>query len=439
MAFALKMQAMVEPFQQMLECQRVCFVFGCPDAALRHPLLEIVPEHFLPVICAPPSHTGHTWAAKAWQDEEVQALCDLAIQSGHMQTVRARGPFARQQGLRSLAALPLESARGVFGTFLLGDERADQFGVGERRLLYACLSMRLPALEQALWQQAVLTLHTGLKRAISARTGGTSSDAAAWPEQFIRSDFVSMIGHELRAPLSVIKGYAALLQAYGEAEANNQRLEPEQRRRYLEALVEQSDLLELLVNDLLDISRLQRGDLILRPGIVDIEALCRQVIQFGQLRADQRAPGKYRLECRCATPLIPMSTDAARLQQVLMNVLENAIKYSPEGGTIELTVGMPEGRDGPVVITVRDPGIGIPARRLGDLFQPFERLERSATTHIAGMGLGLYLARKLVEAMNGNLELQSCEGSGTNVTIRLPAVMLDKRLATDAMVQASIL
>lgn len=425
-----EMQKMGEAISQILECQCVYFVPGCSDASLRHPLLVIAPGIFMPAV-----RTGRADYREIWQQEKVQALCDLAIQSGQMQVLRVDQPLAEFQGLRSIAALPLELSRGTLGTFLLADERAEQFGTGEQRLLYACLSMYSTFLEQALWEQTRLALHTNLRRVAKESAGEAWTDAAS--EQFVRSEFVAMVGHELRAPLSVIKGYAALLQAYGGTA--NQRLPLEQQQRYLATLVEQSDLLELLVNDLLDISRLQRGDLTLRPRAVDVEALGRGVIRLGQLRADQRAPGKYHLEGKFAASLSPVWADAERLQQVLMNVLENAIKYSPEGGYIALSASMPGDQWEQVVISICDHGVGIPAQRVSDLFQPFERLERATTANIAGIGMGLYLARKLVEAMNGSIELQSCEGRGTNVTIRLPAIRLNKRLATDAMVQASIL
>ncbi len=425
-----EMQQIGEDISQILECQYVYFVPGCSDANLRHPLLDVVPAIFMSAVCV-----GRACREEIWQQEQVQALCDLAIQSGQMQVLRVDKSLAELQGLGSIAALPLEVSGGALGIFLLGDARTEQFGAGERRLLYAVLSMHLPILEQVLWEQARLALRTNLKRAVKESSGEAWADDASG--QLVRSEFVAMVGHELRAPLSVIKGYAALLQAYGGTA--HQRLPSEQQQRYLATLVEQSDLLELLVNDLLDISRLQRGDLALRPRAVDVEPLCREVIRLGQLRAEQRAPGKYHLEGKFAAPLSPVWADAERLQQVLMNVLENAIKYSPEGGHIELSASMPGNQGEQVVMCVRDQGIGIPAKRMSDLFQPFERLERSTTANIAGVGMGLYLARKLVEAMNGNIELQSCEGRGTNVTIRLPAVRLNKRLATDAMVQASIL
>jgi signal transduction histidine kinase len=136
------------------------------------------------------------------------------------------------------------------------------------------------------------------------------------------------------------------------------------------------------------------------------------------------------------------------VQQVLLNLLENAIKYSPKGGRIELEVTLVAERNGrclafgrqriprQVCITIRDQGMGISMQHAGRLFEPFERLEQSTSSRIPGMGLGLYIARKLIEAMDGKIELQSCEGRGTNVTIHLPVAESGGKPASEVFGQA---
>ncbi len=281
-----------------------------------------------------------------------------------------------------------------------------------------------------------------------ARVARETEQLSAGREQFGSGEIVSVVGHELRAPLSIIKGYAALLQAYGGAsEGSDPALTPERQRHYLTVVMEQTDLLELLVNDLLDMARLQRGKLALRPRVVDVGALCRRVVQLGQLRADQREPGKYRLECRLSAQLPPILVDAERLQQVLINIVENAVKYSPQGGRIILEAGLQEVQErsarvpgnqrgaARIHIVVRDQGIGIPTRYATRLFQPFERLGQSATSRIPGTGLGLYITHQLIEAMDGTIDVHSCEGHGTDVTITLPAVSPRETEAPEALVQ----
>ena len=299
-------------------------------------------------------------------------------------------------------------------------------------------------LEQALWKQASEAARAAF--APSAREERERPVAAR--EQFGPSEIVSVVGHELRAPLSIIKGYAGLLQVYGGVgEGSELALTPERQRHYLDVVMEQTDVLELLVNDLLDMARLQRGKLTLRPRVVDVGALCRRVVQLGQLRADQREPDKYQLECRFSAQLPPILVDAERLQQVLINVVENAIKYSPEGGRIALEAGLLEvqeratqrfsGQRGQarVHIVVRDQGMGIPSRYATRLFQPFERLGQTASSRIPGTGLGLYITHQLIEAMGGTIDVNSCEGHGTDVTITLPAVSPPEVDAPEAIVQ----
>jgi signal transduction histidine kinase len=417
MADALEIEMVLEQIRQVLECQLVCFVPGCPDESLRHPLLDIAPDNFLsPLYCASLPLRREEVAA-LWQREPGSALCDLALQGGKMFVLRYSDLAAGRWRVRSLAACPVESARGILGMCLLADWRAERFSAGEERLLHACVSMYLPDLEQGLRERA--------RRVLTQQTYAT------YPG--IKREFVSMVGHELRAPLGVVKGYAGLLQAYGGVgKRGDQALAPEQQQRYVQAIIEQTALLEVLVNDLLDAACLQRGELALSPGVVDVRALCRQAVEFEQVRAEHQARGKYRLECRTPVHQAFIRADAQRLQQVLLNLLDNAIKYSPRGGRIELEVRETQRRDETVAITIRDRGVGIPTRLLSALFQPFERLERPAIARIAGAGLGLYIARRLVEAMEGKIEIESCEGCGTNVTIHLPTAGLVEACAADA-------
>jgi len=421
MEVASRIESLLEQLRNVLECQVVCFVPGCSEEDLRHPLLDIVPGEHLPVLCSVAEPLRREEGDSFWQEEPVLALCDRAVQSGKMHLLREGEPAIGCWRLRSIAAFPLESARGILGVCLLADRRPRRFASGEERLLYACLSIFLPEVEKRLEGE--------IKRVLAESAG----------ERGIKSEFVSMIGHELRTPLGVIKGYAGLLQAYGGGESRGDRvLAPEQQKRYLQAILEQTGLLEILVNDLLDISRLQRGELALRFNAVDVEALCRRVIELGQWRAEQAAPGKYHLACRLPACLPLVWADAERLQQVLLNLLDNAIKYSPGGGPIDLEVSEAESQGGGIVIVLRDRGVGIPAHQISALFQPFERLERQAIAHISGVGLGLYVARRLVEAMGGKIEIESCEGCGTNVTICLPIVGPKETRAPHAIVQGPV-
>lgn len=431
----------IERLRQILECQVICLILACPDPTLRHPLFAFWQGDLSPVICSGVSPSEGLRRADLWMEESIQALSDLAIQSGRMRVLDVHAPRTVPGGFQSLAAFPLERSAGILGTLLLADEQPERFGEGEEHLLYASLSLYAERLESALWEEVRASLAEGSSQA--------AGDERAARDQHIPGEFLSMVVHELRAPLSVIKGYAGLLQAYGGSD--DPALTADRQSHYLDVIMEQTGLLEILVNDLLDLSRLQRGKLVLRPRLVDVGELCQQVVQLGQLRADQLAAGKHTLECRLPASLPLIRADAERLRQILMNVIENAIKYSPEGGHIELEVHVQGDRGEQaylasrlrtrehICISIRDQGIGISEQHLARLFHPFERLERPAISHIQGTGLGLSITRRLIEAMEGSIDVRSHEGRGTDVTIMLPLAGAAEVIASEKMVQMATL
>jgi signal transduction histidine kinase len=270
----------------------------------------------------------------------------------------------------------------------------------------------------------------------------------------LKNEFIAMVSHELRTPLTAIKGYAVLLQAYGMTDALREgdgrggtagEMTPARQREYLEIIMEQTSHLEVLISDLLDVSRIHAGRLALRCQKVDMAALCQRVVQLIQQRVDQQYPERYMLDCRLAPDLPLTWCDPDRVQQVLTNLLENAVKYSPDGGPIEVIVAprppLLDAHDvyspgeAPaaqavasleplmVYVTVRDQGIGISPDQHARLFMPFSRLEHARAGDVPGAGLGLYITHKLVEAMQGSVTLASRASAGTSVTFSLPVML----------------
>jgi signal transduction histidine kinase len=270
---------------------------------------------------------------------------------------------------------------------------------------------------------------------------GNGQDMAKVSKQY---EIVAEVSHELRVPLAVIKGYAVLLQTYGYRDTSDdvaeEAMSSEQRRHYLAAIVEQVNYLEALVSDLLDVSQLQTGHLALHPAPVEVDALCQSVIKQMSYRADQQQPGCYTFRYQVEDELPPAWADPVRVRQILINLIENAVKYSCNGGQIEIMLHTEQMQEREVdfvqtqqtemsalsakkiCITIRDGGIGIAQHQQTALFKSFVRLEQALTGSIAGHGLGLYISRKLIEAMDGQLRLTSKEGRGTSVTVTLPAV-----------------
>ena len=408
----------------------VLLALHCPEADISHPLLQWLPEGENVRLY------GAIELMRLFEHERVRALRDIACQSGQVRSINERLQTTRGVVADGVVIAPLLSPSGVAGYFVLADGPAGGFTPGDERLLNTYLPTILPEFEnhmRALCGLRTSPLAGAPSRAqqASTRVDGNGSDLDS-----MKHDLISMVGHELRAPLTAIKGYAALLQAYSLEDRNRENdqnepgitITPARQQSYLGIIMDQAGHLELLMNDLLDVSRIQAGKLALRYTEVDVGELCQQVMHLARQRIGQAERDHYILRCDVPPELPPLEIDASRLQQILHNLLDNAIKYSPAGGVIELraseeyqtqVASTPLTR--PVLqITVCDQGIGINEQQRERLFQPFSRLDQAGNGHVQGAGLGLYITHRLVEAMQGSIELTSREHQGTRVTLRFP-------------------
>ena len=222
-------------------------------------------------------------------------------------------------------------------------------------------------------------------------------------------DFVANVSHELRTPLTAIKG---LVETLRDAAADD----PQVRDRFLETVEGETDRLIRLVNDLLILSRADSEALNLQRVSVDLAQLVRATMNRLAPQAEARG-----LACRAEAhpdPLVVWA-DPDRVEQVLLNLLDNAIKFSQSGGTVTVRVRGEPGQ--PVRVQVQDEGVGIPAEDLARVGQRFYRADRARSRAEGGSGLGLAIAQALVEAHGGQLWLESQEGQGTLVTFTLPS------------------
>ena len=224
-----------------------------------------------------------------------------------------------------------------------------------------------------------------------------------------RGSFVAAVSHDLKSPLAAISGQAQLLQR--RIEQLNLPDGPTMARR-LARIDETTYRMSRLIDDLLDVSRLQMGrPLELNRQPADLVALAQAAIQ--QL---QPTTNRHRLLLTTAEPSLPGYWDPQRIGRVADNLLLNAIKYSPDGGDIAVSLA----RDGLwAVMAIRDPGLGIPA---ADLPRIFERFHRGANVNrkISGSGIGLAGSKQIVEQHGGSIEVDSREGGGSTFTVRLP-------------------
>ena len=225
----------------------------------------------------------------------------------------------------------------------------------------------------------------------------------------MQTDFVANVSHELRTPLTSVKGLVETLRG-GAVD------DPQVRDRFLETVEGETDRLIRLVNDLLLLSRVDSEALGLQRSAVDLAALVRSAA--GRLAPRAAAQGlTLRVETHGDAPLAWVDPD--RIEQVLLNLLDNGIKYSRPGGTV--TVSVEQGGPGrPVRLQVRDEGIGIPAEELPRIGERFYRADRARSRAEGGSGLGLAIARALVHAHGGELQVESQEDHGTVVTFTLP-------------------
>ncbi|MGZ3479920.1 MAG: sensor histidine kinase [Myxococcaceae bacterium] len=223
----------------------------------------------------------------------------------------------------------------------------------------------------------------------------------------VRQDFVANVSHELRTPITAIVGYAETLRSGALSDAKH-------APQMVEIIHRQSERLGELVSDLLELSRLDAGERPLSPAPVSLETVARQASDAMEPRA---AGKRLSMHLRIPTDLTARA-DAKALEQVLLNLLDNAIKYTPEGGVVEL-VGERVGDR--AHLSVRDTGLGIEAKHLPRLFERFYRVDRGRSREMGGTGLGLSIVRHLVHGMEGEVRVASQLGVGTTFTVVLPA------------------
>ena len=223
-----------------------------------------------------------------------------------------------------------------------------------------------------------------------------------------RDAFLSVAAHELKTPLTTLHGQAQLLQR----RLRNGATITEREIQSIDRVVAQSRRLNRMIGDLLDLSRIESGQLTLRREPMDIGLLASQVVE-----AAQPIVAPHTLVLHAPDQPLMVVGDSIRLEQVLHNLISNAAKYSPGGDTITVVV---EQRGTDVSISVRDYGIGIPAEALPRLFERFYRAPNAEQHRISGIGVGLYVVREIVLLHGGTIEVNSAEGGGSVFTLTLP-------------------
>jgi signal transduction histidine kinase len=253
--------------------------------------------------------------------------------------------------------------------------------------------------------------------------------------ELLKAELLATVSHELRSPLASIKGYAATLLRH------ERRILREERHEFLLAITEASDRLADVIDRLLELSQLETGDINIELSAVNLAYLAREAITAAEQRlmapehADRPCPLALRLEDGRGMPTNEepvIWADRHRLREVLDNLLENAIHYSPEGGAIEITIrpiftpghtiipATQQAWQEMVEICVRDHGIGIPPAHLGRVFDRFHRVDTRLTREVNGIGLGLAICKRIIELHGGMIWAESEESLGSAFHVWLP-------------------
>jgi len=221
----------------------------------------------------------------------------------------------------------------------------------------------------------------------------------------LRADFVSLVSHELRTPMAAVIGAARTLQQRW------RELSPEHRESFLDLIAGETNRLADLIGDVLDTSRIEAGTFSFRFAEVDLGRLVTDAVATAQVGQDE-----VQLRADVRPPLPEIRCDGERLRQVLTNLIDNAIKYSPAGAEVEVRAYQ---EDGLVRIDVRDSGPGIAKDDQKLIFEKFGRVTGSGATR-PGTGLGLFIARSIAEAHGGALDVDSAPDQGSTFTLELP-------------------
>ena len=222
----------------------------------------------------------------------------------------------------------------------------------------------------------------------------------------LKTNFVSIASHELRTPLTSLYGYSELLVSRDVAE--------EQRRMWLENIHVESKRLALILDDLLDVSRIQAGMVVMRREMVQVLPM----VEASLLAVSGMQDG-HQVMLSVPPDLPEVAVDPDKLMQVLVNLVSNAFKYSPNGGHVTVEANQELG-SGKVIISITDQGVGIAQEDLGNLFNSFSRIKRPETQQIQGTGLGLYIVKALVELLDGEVWVESEAGKGSTFSFSLP-------------------
>jgi signal transduction histidine kinase len=312
--------------------------------------------------------------------------------------------------LSSLLAVPLKAKDVIVGCLIVDRLPGHSLTQEDLEVMGTFASHVAIALDNTRAYHQIEELNAGLELRVKERTAEIEAANEELQElDRLKSQFLAHVSHELRSPLTSIKGFAENML---EGMAGNTT---EKQVQYLRRIQANSGRLARMISDLLDRSKMEAGKMELSLGNVPVIELTREVTE--QFKPLAQIKGQH-LTFEYSPPDLMVHADGDKVNQVLTNLIENALKYTPTDGSIRVQI---EPQDpNLVLISVIDTGQGIPADALPYIFTPFFRVKRPSLQHIEGLGLGLSISKQLVEMQGGTLSVESTEGKGTTFSFTLP-------------------
>lgn len=322
---------------------------------------------------------------------------------------------------RIALVMPLWYGNTLTGYLLLGDQqRSGGYNKRDLKVLSTIADELVIGIQNALSIHAVKEINAHLQQRIDVATKELrSSNAQLRHLDEVKDEFMSMASHQLRTPLTSIKGYLSMV-----IEGDVGKVSPQQKL-LLEEAFNSSERMVRLIADFLNVSRLQTGKFVIEKNPVNIVSVIK-----GEVESLKLIAATHQLKLHFATKekelILPL--DEAKIRQVVMNFVDNAIYYSRQSSTIQINL---EKTDDKAVFTVIDTGIGVPAEEQAMLFNKFFRAKNARQQRPDGTGVGLYLAKKVITAHGGKMIFSSVEGEGSTFGFSLPTVDLDARRQAD--------
>ncbi|MCM8796670.1 MAG: ATP-binding protein [Candidatus Omnitrophica bacterium] len=339
------------------------------------------------------------------EERTVSSITDAPAEYAQLQT-----EIKQTFKVEDFVISPMLPKEGNKGLIFVGTERGDTpINDGDEELIIILANQISQAIENASLFEKTWKAQQELEKKVMERTRELTralNEVKAVSKR--KSDFISSVSHELRTPLTSIKGYAAILL--------NEKLGhlPDEVKERLEKINRHSDELVHLVNDLLDIARIESGKVIMKKELLDLRYLVREV---ADLLGVQIKGAKLDFAMDIPDSASTIFADRSQIQRVFINLIGNAIKFSPEYGKISVAA---KSIDGAIQIDVADTGYGIPQDALEKIFEEFYRVDNPINQTVKGSGLGLSLVKYIVEAHGGKIWVKSRLGSGSTFSFTIP-------------------